>query len=311
MKVLVADDDEGSRLVARAAVEQSGHECITAADGDAAWRLYQRHRPQVVITDLVMPGLDGLALCRSIRTAETETYPYLILLTFRGAKADVLAGMDAGADDYITKPLDPFTLHVRLLVALRVTSLHAELAGYRRALSEQARTDPLTGLRNRLTLKEDLDQLHSRSERYGDDYCLAMCDVDNFKSYNDIYGHPAGDAALQAVAATLASRVRQSDGIYRYGGEEFLLLLPDQSWPGAQALLERSLAAVQNLQIAHTGDPSGILTLSAGISAYTYGHRAGSEQLLKEADAALYAAKAAGRSNVTVSGAVQQILRLP
>ncbi|MHA7292177.1 GGDEF domain-containing protein [Arthrobacter sp. MDT3-24] len=233
MKVLVVDDDPGSLLAAKAAVERSGHECLTAADGYAAWRLYQSHRPKVVVTDLMMPGLDGLGLCRAIRRAEKDSsYTYLILLTSLGAREDVLAGMDAGADDYVTKPLDPFTLHTRLIVALRVTSLHTELAGYRRMLAEQARTDPLTGLRNRLTLPEDLQQLHRRSERYGLDYCLAMCDVDNFKSYNDTYGHQAGDAALKTVADALAGQVRQSDGIYRYGGEEFLLLLPDQSWSG-------------------------------------------------------------------------------
>lgn len=186
MKVLVVDDDPGSLLVAEAAVERSGHECLTAADGNAAWRLYQSHRPQAVVRDLMMPGLDGLGLCRAIRATEKDSsYTYLILLTSLGSREDVLAGMDAGTDDYVTKPLDPFTLHTRLIVARRVTSLHTELAGYRRMLAEQARTDPLTGLRNRLTLPEDLRQLHGRSERYGLDYSLAMCDVDNFKSYND------------------------------------------------------------------------------------------------------------------------------
>lgn len=305
MKVLVVDDDPGSLLVAKAAVERSGHECLTAADGDAAWRLYQSHRPQAVVTDLMMPGLDGLGLCRAIRTAEKDSsYTYLILLTSLGSQEDVLAGMDAGADDYVTKPLDPFTLHTRLIVALRVTSLHTELAGYRRMLAEQARTDPLTGLRNRLTLPEDLQQLHRRSERYGLHYCLAMCDVDNFKSYNDTYGHQAGDAALKTVAAALAGQVRQSDGIYRYGGEEFLLLLPDQIWSGAKAVMERSRAAVEDLGITHTGDPTGALTISAGISCYRPGHRISSAKLLTEADMALYAAKTTGKNTVAVSDAV-------
>ncbi|WP_245933727.1 GGDEF domain-containing protein [Arthrobacter livingstonensis] len=216
--------------------------------------------------------------------------------------------MNAGADDYVTKPLDPFTLHTRLIVALRVTSLHSELAGYRRTLAEQARTDPLTGLRNRLTLAEDLELLHSRSQRYGRDYCLAMCDVDNFKSYNDIHGHQAGDAALKAVAATLASQIRESDGIYRYGGEEFLLLLSDQSWPGAQAVMERARAAVQELGITHAGDDSGVLTISTGISNYQPGQQISSKELLTEADTALYAAKTAGRNTVSLSESIHQDL---
>lgn len=304
MRVLVADDDPGSLLVAKAAVEQSGHECIAAADGDSAWKLFQQYRPQAVVTDLMMPGLDGLALCRAIRGAGTDSYTYIVLVTSQGSREDVLAGLEAGADDYVTKPLDPFTLHTRLLVAHRITSLHADLARYRSALAEQARTDPLTKLSNRLKLDEDLELLHGFSERYGQDYCVAMCDVDNFKSYNDIYGHPAGDIALQEVAAVLSGQGRKSDGIYRFGGEEFLLVLPNQSWRSARTLVERARAAVQALGIAHSGDPTGVLTLSAGISAYMEGHRPGSDQLLEEADAALYVAKAEGRNRVAIAPAI-------
>jgi len=128
MTVLVVDDDEGSRLVAKAAVERSGHECIVAADGDSAWRLYQERRPQVVVSDLMMPGLDGFDLCRAIRAAETGSYTYVVLLTSHRAQIDVLEGMKAGADDYVSKPLDPFVLHTRLLAARRVTTLHGALA---------------------------------------------------------------------------------------------------------------------------------------------------------------------------------------
>ena len=301
MKVLVADDDPGSLMVARAAVERSGHDCLTAADGDEAWALYLAHQPDVVVTDWMMPGMDGLALCRAIRAREQELYTYVVLLTSQGSRDDVLAGLEAGADDYVTKPLDPFVLHARLLVARRITTLHADLAHYRRVLSRQARTDPLTGLHNRLKLSEDLEQLHLRSERYAEQYSLAMCDVDNFKSYNDIYGHQAGDLALRAVAAALLGIARKSDGVYRYGGEEFLLVLPQQSGPGAKALLERALDAVRSLAIEHAGDPSGQLRLSAGISSYCHGHRVGADALVGAADAALYAAKAAGRNRVELA----------
>ncbi|WP_374121574.1 response regulator [Arthrobacter sp. SLBN-112] len=126
--MLVVDDDPGSLLGAQAAVEQSRHECLTASDGDSAWNLYQKRRPHVVVTDLQMPGMDGLSLCRAIRAAERDTYTYLVLVTSHGSREDVLAGMKAGADDYVTKPLDPFLLHTRLLAAHRVTALHADLA---------------------------------------------------------------------------------------------------------------------------------------------------------------------------------------
>lgn len=138
MTVLVVDDDAGSLLVAKAAVEKSGHDCIAASDGDMAWQLYQEHRPQVVVTDLSMPGLDGYDLCRAIRAAETDSYTYVMLLTSHGAQADVLEGMRAGADDYVTKPLDPFVLHTRLLAARRVTTLHGALAD---ALAETKRSN--------------------------------------------------------------------------------------------------------------------------------------------------------------------------
>ncbi|MFF1881296.1 response regulator [Pseudarthrobacter sp. NPDC058196] len=128
MRVLVVDDDPGSLLVAQAAVEQSGHECLTAADGDIAWDLYQTWRPHVVVTDLQMPGMDGLSLCRAIRAAEEDAYTYVVLVTSHGSRVDVLAGMEAGADDYVTKPLDPFLLQTRLFAAHRVTALHADLA---------------------------------------------------------------------------------------------------------------------------------------------------------------------------------------
>jgi diguanylate cyclase (GGDEF)-like protein len=301
VKVLVADDDPGSLLVAKAAVERYGHECLAAADGDEAWALYLAYQPDVVVTDWMMPGMDGLALCRAIRAREADLYTYIVLLTSQGSRNDVLAGLEAGADDYVTKPLDPFVLHARLLVALRVTTLHADLAHYRKMLAQQARTDPLTGLHNRLKLSEDLERLHARSVRYAEDYCVAMCDVDNFKSYNDIYGHQAGDLALRAVAAALAGQARTTDGVYRFGGEEFLLVLPNQSQLGAKALMERALDSVRDLKIAHSGDPLGQLTLSAGISAFTAENRLDAETLLGEADAALYAAKAAGRNRVELA----------
>jgi two-component system chemotaxis response regulator CheY len=310
MRVLVADDDYGSQLVAQAAVEQSGHECIAAADGAAAWELYQRHHPQAVVSDLEMPGMDGLALCRAIREADTDSYTYLVLVTSHGSKEAVVAGMNAGADDYMTKPLDPFTLHTRLLVAERVTSLHADLARYRAALAEQARTDPLTKLRNRLTLAEDLEQLRKTSEHAGEQFSVVLCDVDYFKRYNDLYGHQAGDAALRAVADTLAKQVRRGDGVYRFGGEEFLIVLPRQSPSGARAFMGRAFAAVRELKIAHSGNPPGILTLSGGIAACTDSHRVSVDALLNEADLALYSAKASGRNRVMVSGSAEGSLAL-
>ena len=305
MRVLVADDDSGARLVAKTVVEELGHECMEAANGGEAWDMFTQYQPQVLVTDRMMPpGLDGLQLCRAVRDSEQNIYTYIVLLTSMARTDEILAGIDAGADDYVIKPLDPFTLHSRLLVAQRVTSLHLELGRYRAELAKQAQTDPLTTLNNRLKLTEDLDRVHRRSVRYGRDYSLALCDIDSFKHYNDTYGHQAGDRALQAVAAVLAASGRQGEGVYRYGGEEFLLVLPEQAAQAAAAALERFRATVQALGIAHSTSPAGVLTISVGISSFVPGCETDIEELLRQADIALYEAKAAGRNRVTVATAV-------
>jgi diguanylate cyclase (GGDEF)-like protein len=253
----------------------------------------------------MMPGMDGLELCRRIRAAERDSYTYIVLVTSLADRRDVLSGMQAGADDYLTKPLDPFELETRLLAAGRVTALHAELGRYRAELARLARTDPLTGLRNRQGLAEELALLHLRSERYDRNYAVAICDVDFFKAYNDAYGHQAGDEALRSVAATLTAQTRESDGVYRYGGEEFLLILPEQTLPSAVAVMERIRRGVQELGIPHgAGGAGSVLMLSTGIAAFVPGGRTvTSEELLKEADEALYAAKSGGRNAVVAAEA--------
>lgn len=301
MKVLVADDDAGVRLVARAVVEGLGHECLEATSGDEAWQMYTQHQPQVLVLDRIMPpGPDGLQLCEAIRRAEQDThdYTYLVLLTSLTSREDMLGGIDAGADDYVAKPLDPFLLHSRLLVARRVTMLHLELARARAELAEQAATDPLTGLNNRLRLTGELDRLHYLSARYGRHYSLALCDIDHFKQYNDTYGHPAGDKALQSIATTLAGFGRRGDGVYRYGGEEFLLVLPEQPGPSAEAALERLRATVEGMAIPHSGSPYGVLTISVGVASFAPDSTTDNDSLLKQADVALYEAKTAGRNRV-------------
>ena len=273
---------------------------MEAANGHEAWAKFRQFEPQVLVTDRRMPGLDGLQLCRAVRDSEQNSYTYIVMLTSLARQDEILAGIDAGADDYVIKPLDPFALHSRLLVAHRVTSLHLELSRYRAELAKQAQTDPLTRLNNRLKLAEDLDRLHQSSVRYGRDYSLALCDIDFFKSYNDTYGHQAGDSALQAVAEVLAAFRRQGDGIYRYGGDEILLVLPEQPASAAASALERFRATVQGLGITHSTSPAGVLTISVGISSFAPGCGTDSEGLLRQADIALYEAKVAGRNRVTV-----------
>ena len=309
MKILIAEDDAVSRTILRRAVEKLGHECLAAADGEEAWGLYKEN-PDIdtIISDWMMPGVDGLELCRRVRGDGREGYTFFIFLTALGDREHLLQGLEAGADDYLSKPLDRDELGMRLTSALRVTELHrrlafqnGELEKLNRMLFEQSRQDPLTSLGNRLRLREDLQVLQSRTERYGHSYAVALCDVDFFKAYNDRYGHLAGDDVLRRVADTISSGLRGGDAAYRYGGEEFLIVLPEQDARDAAATTDRLRQAVEDLGIPHAdGTPRGVVTISAGVAMSPEAEDA--DALLKAADTALYAAKEAGRNRVSRAG---------
>jgi diguanylate cyclase (GGDEF)-like protein len=308
VKVLVADDDATSRLIAQAAVRALGHECDAVADGAEAWDAFRTGRPDVVISDWLMPGLAGLQLCRDIRAHDPGGYTYLIMVTGQSAPGQILEGMAAGVDDYLLKPLDPDVLQARLVAAGRVTALHAELATQRAALEEAnlelealTRRDPLTGLRNRRALQEDLEALDARAARYGHRCCMALLDVDFFKSYNDTYGHPAGDRVLETVSAQLHLEARGGDTVYRYGGEEFLCIFPEQSAASGAVAVERIRTSIERLAIPHSGTPGGRLTISAGVATLEPGQPRSVRDVLKEADVALYRAKRLGRNRVATA----------
>jgi diguanylate cyclase (GGDEF)-like protein len=277
---------------------------LQAPDGDEAWRTFLTAQPDVVITDRMMPKVDGLELVRRIRGDELGLTTYIVLTTAMGAQADILAGMESGADDYLTKPVDPFDLQTRLIAADRTTRLHRQLMRYRvelerlnADLAEVARTDSLTGAGNRRRLDEDLVGLHSRSRRHGWAYSVAMFDIDWFKAFNDTYGHLAGDDALRAVAQALVRSGRASDNVYRYGGEEFVVVLADES-DGACLAVERWREAIQKLAIPHEGSPFGVVTVSAGVATAPTGVEIEAEGVVARADAALYEAKQQGRNRV-------------
>lgn len=313
MRILVAEDDPPSRLIHQMTVEQLGHECLVAEDGKRAWEIFEGSEVDVVLSNWMMPGLDGIGLCRRVRNAYRDAYTYFILLTALGEKEHLLKGMNAGADDYLTKPLDADELQVRLISASRVTSLHRQLAEKTLGLQqlnlrlerlnvqlfEQARKDPLTQLGNRLQLREDLEAIRGRIARYGHGYCAVLLDIDFFKAYNDCYGHLAGDEVLVSVADTVAEHCRSGDTAYRYGGEEFLILLPEQSPESATAAADRMRRAVEELAIPHEAKtPPGSLTISAGVAALLPAEDKSVEALLREADDALYNAKGSGRNCV-------------
>jgi diguanylate cyclase (GGDEF)-like protein len=309
LRVLIADDEPVSRLMLQRAVQGCGHDANVVANGAEALQVVQTSEFDVVITDWVMPFMDGLELCRRVRERADASYTYIIVLTALGDKAHFLEGMEAGADDYLAKPFDAEELRARLIAAARVMDLHqrlarqnAELADLNRALEDTARTDPLTGVGNRLRLREDLEATQSRMDRYGAPYALALCDVDHFKAYNDRFGHPAGDTALRAVAQTIATECRAADRAYRYGGEEFLVLLPAQTAVGAAIAVNRMREAVQALAIPHIDNaPAGVLTISGGIAVAVPKVTPNPGTVIAAADAALYQAKDAGRNRIMVA----------
>ena len=255
--------------------------------------------------------MDGLDLCQRVRASQRETYTYFMLLTSLEGKQHFMQGMQAGADDYLTKPLDREELRVRLQVAARVTSLHHQLAEKTReleranhALAESARRDPLTGLGNRLQLREDLYRLQRWLDRYGRGFGVALCDVDRFKLYNDRYGHVAGDDVLQRISRSVAETIRSGDMAYRYGGEELLIIMPEQSAETSLIAMERVREAVERLAITHVANrPYGVVTISVGLVAIGQGEQLPWDVVLNRADAALYRAKAEGRNRVALGAA--------
>lgn len=312
MRILIAEDDELSLLIVESTIKQFGHECLTASDGLAAWEQFQSTAVDVVISDWVMPGIDGIELCRRIRADARPGYTSFIFLTALSDKSNILAGIEAGADDYLAKPLDPDELRVRLLVASRLTRLHQRLAEQAAELERlnqlwfaQGRIDALTGVGNRLQLREDLDVISRHLAQGGHGYCALMCDVDSFKAYNDYYGHAAGDVVLQAIAKMLVMKSsRPGDRVYRYGGEEFLLILPTHSGEAGEVVAERIRRGVEDLALVHApGQASPIITVSIGVAVLSASGTHTIAAWLKAADAALYAAKRSGRNRIVAESA--------
>ena len=308
MRVLVVDDDQVGLAVLRAAVQTLGHEVSVARDGAQAWDLLTREQFDVLVSDREMPGLDGLDLCRRLRAREDARYTSVILLTGHDAADEALEGMQAGADDYLSKPLRSHELRLRLIAAQRITDLHDRLHRQQQQLTaltaeqhELARRDPLTGLSNRRALLEELERLEQRYRRYGHGYAIGLIDVDRFKSYNDTAGHLAGDEVLRRVGQALAADVRELDGLYRYGGEEFVCLLVGDALE-APVALERLRRSVEALGLPHPARPGEVVTITAGVATRAARHLCG-EDLLAEADDALYRGKEGGRNRVEVAGA--------
>jgi diguanylate cyclase (GGDEF)-like protein len=295
MRILIADDDSGPRTSLVRMLESWRHETIVAQDGIQAWvELHRRERPSVAILDWRMPGMDGLQVCRSLRQ-EAGSYVYVLVLTGRSERKDLLAAFEAGADDFVSKPFEPEELRARLQVAQRILDLEAALIASREALRVEATHDSLTGAKNRGAILETLEQELARAKRDGSSVAALLFDLDHFKLVNDRYGHLAGDAALRELVRRIRSTMRSYDSLGRYGGEEFLAVLPSCDAQAAAALARRILARVSESPLVYDGQQIR-LTVSAGIAS-TDGHvERGPHEILRLADLALYTAKNRGRN---------------
>ena len=306
MKILVAEDDPVSRRLLEVTLSKWGYEVVTCADGHAAWDVLQApDAPQLVILDWMMPHMDGLQVCKNVRNPDerpAEPYVYIILLTAKSQKTDMVTGLEAGADDYLTKPFDAQELRMRLRAGRRILDLLDELVRAREIMREQSRKDSLTQLCTRATVLELLKHELDRSQRDSVDrdapVSVVLADLDHFKHINDTYGHLAGDAVLRETARRMRDAIRPYDNIGRYGGEEFLLVLSNCDTIGAAAIAERLLHAVRKDTIV-LAEGTVSVTLSAGVA--TSGVVQDAETLVGAADAALYRAKRSGRNRVEIA----------
>ncbi|MGH9383700.1 MAG: GGDEF domain-containing protein [Vicinamibacterales bacterium] len=296
MRILIADDDPVSRRLLEATLVRLGYEVVAVADGQQAIEATRSaDSPRLAILDWIMPGADGLAVCRAVRQRGAP-YVYVILLTARDRKEDMVAALDAEADDFLRKPFDTVELRARLRSGERVLDLQERLLQAQEQLRHDATHDRLTGLWNRGMIVDELDRQLARVKRERQPLTIVIGDVDHFKSINDTYGHAAGDEVLKEAAKRIASVRRPYDSIGRYGGEEFLLLLPGCDRQQAVPVAERVRCAVCTEPVS-IGPVKWPVTISLGVASYSE-TLSDAAALIAAADAALYRAKAGGRNRV-------------
>ncbi|MGA2153933.1 MAG: diguanylate cyclase [Bryobacteraceae bacterium] len=298
MSVLVAEDNPVFQSMLRSMLTKWGYDARILPNGLEAWDAMQAaDAPRLVVLDWMMPYMDGVEVCRRIRTAAREPYVYVLLLTARTESQDLVEGMEAGADDYLTKPFNAQELRVRLRAGRRILDLQQQLMEAREALRVQATHDALTGLFNRGRVLEILAAEIARSERELRRLAVLMVDLDRFKQINDTLGHQAGDAVLREAARRMQAATRQYDAPGRYGGEEFLIVLPGCGAREGYAQAERIREAFAREPFA-AGTDSLAVTCSIGVSSRDACAAGDADRLIREADAALYDAKNRGRNSV-------------
>ena len=299
--MLLAEDDPVTRMLLTRQLKKAGYEVEAVTDGASALQKFQQKFYPFLLTDWEMPEMDGISLCKAVRAMQFDGYVYTLLLTARDSKEHIIAGLEAGADDYLTKPIHEAELVARLNTGRRILTLEQSL----RAASQENRwlsiTDALTGAFNRRQLMEELPREVERCRRYGHELSLLLCDIDHFKRVNDSYGHSVGDAALKLFVDRIRSLTRgTTDWMARFGGEEFVIVLPETSYEAGMVTAEKIRAAIAAVPLS---TPAGDLAITASFGVAAIDAEIGAEQVLAEhlmrrADECLYEAKQAGRNRV-------------
>lgn len=306
MKILLVDDTKTECLIMTAYLEKLGHQVVLGNNGKQAVDLYQTEQPDLVIMDVIMPEMDGFQAARAMRAENTDWVP-IIFLSGRVSPADIAAGINAGADDYLTKPVDPTVLEAKMKSMQRIAAMRHQLLDVSRELKKAnaelkqlVNVDGLTGLFNRRHMDKTLSVEMARCMRYQQPLTIVLTDVDYFKAFNDNYGHLEGDDCLKKVATALRGVCkRTTDVVARYGGEEFALILTDTSPQGAEVMGEAVRKAVEDLQIPHAhSSVANVCTVSVGVYTCIPQQSERIDTLLEKADAFLYRAKESGRNRV-------------
>ncbi len=300
LKVLVADDSTVYRKLVGQTLAEKQYTLLFAKSGREAVEIFSEQRPPLVITDCMMPDFSGTELCEKIRREFPSSYTYIIILTSISEKTQVVKGLTAGADDYLTKPFNSEELLARLGVGRRVVELHRHLEAKNRLLEQLALTDSLTSLPNRRAIEDWATRQLSGAARYGFTFWIVVADLDRFKNINDTYGHEAGDVVLKRFAEILKSNSRKSDICGRVGGEEFLFTLSHITEDNVRLVIERIRAEFEETKFNFDGN-SLTVTASFGVAGFHCGDVPDLSQLISRADAALYSAKRLGRNRVALS----------
>jgi diguanylate cyclase (GGDEF)-like protein len=298
MRILVAEHDHAERQAMVAALHNWGYETAETTSVRETVKSVSKGDIAIALVRSTLPEMDLSEFCRAVRENEDDHYTYLILYGTRGSRLDLLKGVNAGADDYILLPMDWHELQVHLQAGSRIANLHKNLVETQQRLTMMAKQDSLTGIWNRRGVLDVLDREHERHVRAGSGLGVLMVDADHFKDVNDTYGHPVGDEVLRTVSGRMASAVRPYDTIGRYGGEEFLVVLPGCDSKGALSTGERLRQEVAREPVS-LGDLEVDVTVSIGVAAMDEMPDANPSDLVDIADRALYRAKQTGRNRVS------------